>query len=301
MASSTHHPRSSVSSYVPRMKDGDYLKSYMRDAAKFPMISADEEIELAKDWHAKGDSKAMKQLLESHLRLVIRIARGYKGYGMSTTDLIAEGNIGLMQALRRFDPEKGYRFSTYAMWWIKAAMKDFVMKNWSMVKIGTTSAQKKLFFGLRNLQNKVLSEEEKAQLSDDHIKSISSTMDVSEKEVREMSQRLNQDYSLNASIKTGEDAEWQDWLSDEVDNHEVTIAHQQELEKRRVLLQEALRVLPDREKEVLFERRLTEPPKTLDEIGKSMNLSKERIRQIEVGGFKLLQKEMQKRAEQLKL
>lgn len=296
-SSTTEHP---LDPHVIRMASKDHLTTYIRDAARFPMISADEEVSLAKKWHEEQDPKAMKRLMEGHLKLVVKLAQGYRGYGMALSDLIAEGNIGMMQAVKRFDHTKGFRFSTYAMWWIHAQLKDYIMKNWSLVKIGTTQSQKKLFFGLRSIKRKILNQGEE-ELSDDHIRTISEQMNVSEKEIKEMDERLHQDYSLNARVSSEDDGEWQDWLGSDVEAHDVTIAHQQELEKRQALLRQSLSVLTDRDRTIFIYRRLTEPPKTLDEIAHIMDVSGERVRQIEVSAFAKLQKEMHKHAKDLHL
>lgn len=288
------HDSHPLNTHVLRLKDHDYLKSYVREALKFPMITQDEEIQLAKDWHEQGNKKSMEKLMNSHLKLVVRIANGYRGYGMNMGDMIAEGNIGMMQAIKGFDASKGFRFSTYASWWIQASIKDYIIKNWSLVKIGTTKAQKKLFFGLRRLKNKLAGQE--THLSDETIKTISQTLSVSEKDVKDMNERLYQDYSLNARISTDEEGEWQDWLSNDIESHEVTLGHQQELEKRQELLKKSLGALPERDYHIFVERRLKEPPKTLAELSDALSLSRERIRQIEVSAFHALQKDMHKHA-----
>jgi RNA polymerase sigma-32 factor len=286
--------------HVVSLESKDHLKSYIRRAVSNPMLSHAEEIQLVKQWKENQDKDAMEKITTSHLKLVVKIAYGYRGYGMDISELISEGSIGVMQALNKFDHTKGVRFSTYAMWWIKAQLKDFVMKNWSMVKIGTTGSQKKLFFSLRAWREKLIEQGER-YLSPEHKQIIAKELQVSIDDINDMEKRLMQDSSLNASISSDEDGEWIDFLSSEVDVHDITIAHQQELDKRRALLINALNSLPAKEKEVIIGRRLTEPPKKLEEIAQSINLSKERVRQIEVNAFEKLQLKMHTQARNLKM
>jgi RNA polymerase sigma-32 factor len=275
------------------IQDRDSLSFFVRDIQKFPMLEAQEEYLLATRWHQENDPKAMNKLLSSHLRLVFKIAQGYRGYGLPLHDLVAEGNIGLMQALNKFNPDKGFRFSTYAMWWIRAAMQEYILKNWSMVKLGTTAAQKKLFFNLKRVRSQVDNDER--HLSDETIQQIAKNLDVSEQEVMEMSQRMqSQDYSLNAFIADAGEGEWQDWLECPEQNQETNYLQRKEMEERQTLLEKAMQSLSAREHEVLKYRRLHEPPKTLEELSVQFKLSKERVRQIEVAAFHKLQTEARK-------
>lgn len=273
-----------------RVSDADTLSNYIRNINKFPMLEPDEEYELARKWCEEGDNKAAQKIVQSHLRLVTKIASGYKGYGLPLHDLIAEGNIGVLQALRRFDSKKGFRFSTYAMWWIKASIKDYIMKSWSLVKIGTTSAQKKLFFGLKGAKKKL-------QISDDvglgaeELKKISQDLGVSEEEVFDMDLRLSgSDYSLNSFVGDDNESEWQDWLVDDDTSHETHFVDSDEQIKRQKILDQAYECLDEREYVILKARRLTEPPKTLEDISQEYGISRERVRQIEVKAFSKLQK-----------
>jgi RNA polymerase sigma-32 factor len=256
------------------------------------MLRPEDEYTLAHQWIATKDKCAQDQIIGSHLRLVSKIAQGYRGYGMPILDLISEGHMGLLKALENFDPDRGARFSTYALLWIKAHMKDYVIRNWSLVKTGTTAAQKKLFFKLRAKTHAVLDEGQRF-LDDEQIVQISKDLNVPEKTVVEMTTRLaGSDYSLNTPISVGEDSdgEWQDWLEDETDSHDMKIAEQDELKKRMMVLKNALHVLKPRELQILQRRRLQEPPHTLEEIGLALNLSRERVRQLEVSAFLKIQK-----------
>ena len=270
----------------------DRLKAHLKRVADLPSLTAEEEILLVKKWHDTQDERARQKILERHQRLVLKVAQGYKGYGLPMGDLVSEGNIGMMQALAKFDVSKGFRFSTYALWWIKASIKDFVMKNWSLVRIGTTSTQKKLFFKVRSLmetferQGKHLSHEEIAQKVADHL-------NVPLDEVLDMILRLQgQDSSLNAPLNTSEDSsEWLDWIADD-ENHAQKVAHEYELHKQKKLLSAALSSLNQREHQIITWRRLLDPPLTLDDCGEKLDLSKERVRQIEASAFEKLQKSM---------
>ena len=256
---------------------------------------------LAKKWRDKGDTSAAHELVTSHLRLVAKIAMGYRGYGLPVTELISEGNIGLMQAVKKYDPDKGFRLATYAMWWIRAAIQEYVLKSWSLVKIGTTAAQKKLFFNLKKLKGK-LSDYNEGSLKPHQVTEIASQLNVSEKEVSEMEGRMSgSDYSLNAVVSADGQEEWQEWLVDEDADHEVKIAEKEEVTKRKELLSKAIDVLNEREKYIIQGRKLSEDPKTLEELSKEYNISRERIRQIEERAFQKLQSEMLSLARDTKL
>tara|TARA_Y100001970_G_scaffold217443_1_gene266358 strand:+ start:3279 stop:4175 length:897 start_codon:yes stop_codon:yes gene_type:complete len=268
------------------------LSIYLSQIKKFPMLDAEEEYMLAKNWRERGNIKSAHKLVTSHLRLVAKIAMGYRGYGLPVNELIAEGNIGLMQAVKKFDPDKGFRLATYAMWWIKAAIQEYVLKSWSLVKMGTTTAQKKLFFNLKKIKSKIAPEQE-GDLRDEHVKEISKRLDVSSDEVINMNRRLmGQEKSLNDPIKSGESEEWQDWLVDDRLDQELLISQKQELEDKKNLLQDTIKMLSPREKEIIEARRLSENPKTLEDLSKKYKISRERIRQIETKAFEKLQKSM---------
>ena len=268
------------------------LSVYLSQIKKFPMLDAEEEYMLAKNWKERGNLKSAHKLVTSHLRLVAKIAMGYRGYGLPVNELISEGNIGLMQAVKKFDPDKGFRLATYAMWWIKAAIQEYVLRSWSLVKMGTTTAQKKLFFNLKKIKNQI-APEQKGDLKDDQVKEISKRLDVDSKEVINMNRRMmGQEKSLNSPVKDGETEEWQDWLVDESLDQELLISQKQEYEDRKDLLYKAMSILNDREKEILKARRLNENPKTLEELSSKYKISRERIRQIETKAFEKLQKSM---------
>ena len=268
------------------------LSIYLVQIKKFPMLDAEEEYMLAKNWRESGNLKAAHKLVTSHLRLVAKIAMGYRGYGLPVNELISEGNIGLMQAVKKFDPEKGFRLATYAMWWIKAAIQEYVLRSWSLVKMGTTTAQKKLFFNLKKLKRQIAPEQE-GDLRDEHVAEISKRLNVNSKEVVNMNRRMmSQGKSLNDPIKVGETDEWQDWLVDENLDQELAMSQQQEFEDKKDLLNEAIGILSDREREIIKARRLAENPKTLEELSKKYKISRERIRQIETKAFEKLQKMM---------
>ncbi len=279
------------------------LGRYLDQIKKFPMLDADEEYILAKDWLSKQDTKAAHKLVTSHLRLVAKIAMGYRGYGLPIADLIAEGNIGMMHAVKKFDPEKGFRLATYAMWWIKAAIQEFVLRSWSQVKIGTTASQKKLFFNLRKIKGKINALED-GDLSPKQINHISEALNVTKDEVVSMNRRmLGGDHSLNSQISRndGEEAEWQDLLSDDRDNQETEYANYQEKNIRNKLVLEALEHLKPREKDIIIKRRLMDNPKTLEDLSKEYKVSRERIRQIETRAFEKLQTTVKSKAKELKL
>ena len=286
---------------LPALSNEGSLAHYLQQIKKFPMLTEKQEINLANKWKNEGDTSAAHQLVTSHLRLVAKIAMGYRGYGLPVTELISEGNIGLMQAVKKYDPDKGFRLATYAMWWIRAAIQEYVLKSWSLVKIGTTAAQKKLFFNLKKLKNQ-LSDYSDGNLKPHQVKEIADRLDVSEKEVTEMEGRMSgNDYSLNAVVSTEGEEEWQEWLVDEDADHEIKIAENEEISKRKELLSKAINILNDREKNIIKDRKLSEDPKTLDELSKEYKISRERIRQIEERAFQKLQMEMLNLAKEKKL
>ena len=268
------------------------LSIYLDQIKKFPMLDAEEEYMLAKNWRENGNLQSAHKLVTSHLRLVAKIAMGYRGYGLPVNELISEGNLGLMQAVKKFDPDKGFRLATYAMWWIKAAIQEYVLRSWSLVKMGTTTAQKKLFFNLKKIKNQIAPGQE-GDLKDDQVNEISKRLDVDSNEVINMNRRMmGQEKSLNDPIKSGEMDEWQDWLVDEKLDQELLISQQQEYEDKKKLLENAMQVLNEREKAIIKARRLSENPLTLDELSKKYKISRERIRQIETKAFEKLQKMM---------
>ena len=274
---------------LPSLSSEGGLSNYLAQIKKFPMLSAEEEYMLAKSWRDRGNLKSAEKLVTSHLRLVAKIAMGYRGYGLPVSELVSEGNIGLMQAVKKFDPEKGFRLATYAMWWIKASMQEYILRSWSLVKIGTTSAQKKLFFNLKKLKNKIAPSSE-GDLKKEHVDEIAARLNVSKDEVVSMNRRLyGQEKSLNDLI--GEDGnEWQDWLVDKSMDQELQISQSQEFNKRKNLFEESIHILNNREKEILYARRLNDEPTTLDKLSKKYKISRERIRQIENKAFDKLQK-----------
>jgi RNA polymerase sigma-32 factor len=278
---------------VPVLTPEGSFASYLSKIRKFPMLDAAEEYVLAKNWRDKGDKEAAHKLVTSHLRLVAKIAMGYRGYGLPVSELVSEGNIGLMQAVKKFDPEKGFRLTTYAIWWIKASIQEYVLRSWSLVKIGTTSAQKKLFFNLKKIKNQIFAAEQ-GDLLPEHVTEIANQLNVREDEVVSMNQRLaGHEHSLNAHVGNEEgDAEWQDWVVDEEADQELQISQKQELNQRQALLKNALHVLDEREKEILYDRRLIDEPKTLEELSQKYKVSRERIRQIENRAFEKVQKAM---------
>ena len=268
------------------------LSVYLTQIKKFPMLDAEEEYMLAKNWRENGNLQAAHKLVTSHLRLVAKIAMGYRGYGLPVNELISEGNIGLMQAVKKFDPDKGFRLATYAMWWIKAAIQEYVLRSWSLVKMGTTTAQKKLFFNLKKLKNQIAPGQD-GDLKDEQVKEISKRLDVDSEEVINMNRRMmGQEKSLNDPIKAGETDEWQDWLVDDSLDQELIISQKQEYDDKKELLNSAMKILNEREKKIIKERRLTENPVTLEELSKKYKISRERIRQIETKAFEKLQKSM---------
>ncbi len=278
-------------SNLPSITSGG-LSLYLAQIKKFPMLDAEEEYMLAKNWKERGNLKAAHKLVTSHLRLVAKIAMGYRGYGLPVNELISEGNIGLMQAVKKFDPDKGFRLATYAMWWIKAAIQEYVLRSWSLVKMGTTAAQKKLFFNLKKIKNQIAPNQE-GDLKDSQVNEISKRLDVDSEEVINMNRRMmGQEKSLNSPIKSGENDEWQDWLVDENLDQELMISQRQEYEDKKDLLYKSIKILNEREREIIQERRLTDKPKTLEELSLKYKISRERIRQIETKAFEKLQKSM---------
>ena len=267
------------------------LSIYLAQIKKFPMLDAEEEYMLAKNWKTTGNIKAAEKLVTSHLRLVAKIAMGYKGYGLPVNEMISEGNVGLMQAVKKFEPEKGFRLATYAMWWIKASIQEYILRSWSLVKIGTTTAQKKLFFNLKKLKNQIAPQSE-GDLKDEHVKEIADKLDVNKEEVISMNRRLSgKEFSLNAPV--GEDGdEWQDWLVDKELDNDLKFAQQEEMEQRKDLLKNSIKILNQREKEILYSRRLNDTPTTLEDLSKKYKVSRERVRQIENKAFEKLQKHM---------
>ncbi|MDA5193002.1 RNA polymerase sigma factor RpoH [Alphaproteobacteria bacterium LMG 31809] len=259
---------------------------------KFPMLAAEEEFMLAKAWREHGNTESAHKLVTSHLRLVAKIAMGYRGYGLPVGELIAEGNLGMMQAVKRFDPDRGFRLATYAMWWIRAAIQEYILRSWSLVKIGTTAAQKKLFFNLRRLKGQIQTIDQ-GQLRPEQVEEIARTLDVSTADVISMEQRMSgADHSLNAPMRIDGEGEWQDWLEDDRETQDVVIADRDEYQQRMSLLNEAMATLNERERHILTERRLKEDPATLEDLSKVYDISRERVRQIEVRAFEKLQKSM---------
>ena len=268
------------------------LSLYLSQIKKFPMLDAEEEYMLAKNWKENGNLQSAHKLVTSHLRLVAKIAMGYRGYGLPVNELISEGNIGLMQAVKKFDPEKGFRLATYAMWWIKASIQEYVLRSWSLVKMGTTAAQKKLFFNLKKMKNQIAPGQE-GDLKDEHVEEISKKLDVNSEEVINMNRRMmGQEKSLNDPIKSGETDQWQDWLVDDSLDQELIVSQKQEYDDKKELLTNAMKILNDREKEIINARRLSENPQTLEELSKKYKISRERVRQIETKAFEKLQKSM---------
>ena len=275
---------------IPSISSEGNLSRYLSEIRKFPMLEADEEFMLAKRWTEHGDTEAAGRLVTSHLRLVAKIAMGYRGYGLPVSELISEGNVGMMQAVKRFDPDRGFRLATYAMWWIRAAIQEYILHSWSLVKMGTTAAQKKLFFNLRRLKGQLQAIDE-GDLAPENVKKIAQTLDVPEQDVINMNRRLaSPDHSLNAPLRVDGEGEWQDWLVDETEDQETRLSNQQELHKRRALLKNAMSALNDREKHILTHRRLRETPTTLEDLSQEYGISRERVRQIEVRAFEKLQK-----------
>ena len=276
---------------LPAISNEGGLSAYLAQIKKFPMLDAEEEYMLAKNWKQTGNLKSAEKLVTSHLRLVAKIAMGYKGYGLPVSEMISEGNVGLMQAVKKFEPEKGFRLATYAMWWIKASIQEYILRSWSLVKMGTTTAQKKLFFNLKKLKNQIAPRTE-GDLRNEHVTEIANKLDVSEEEVVSMNRRLSgKEHSLNAPV--GEDGDqWQDWIVDKEMDQELKFAQREEMDHRKDLLKDSIKILNSREKEILYSRRLTDEPSTLEDLSKKFKISRERIRQIENKAFEKLQKHM---------
>ena len=285
---------SNAKTNLPTITPDGSLSRYLQEIRKFPMLEQQEEYMLAKSWVEHGDRDSAHQLVTSHLRLVAKIAMGYRGYGLPVAELISEGNVGMMQAVKRFDPEKGFRLATYAMWWIKASIQEYILRSWSLVKIGTTAAQKKLFFNLRRVKGRIHALDE-GDLKPDQVSQIATELNVSETEVVNMNRRLaGHDSSLNAPVRNDNEGEgeWQDWLVDDQKDQETVFAEQEELGQRHDLLMNAMKNLNEREQNILTERRLKENPATLEDLSQVYNISRERVRQIEVRAFEKLQKAM---------
>ncbi|MCB4823868.1 RNA polymerase sigma factor RpoH [Roseicella aerolata] len=279
------------SSVIPIAPEGN-LSRYLQEIRKFPMLSPEEELNLARRWRDNGDERAAHKLVTSHLRLVAKIAMGYRGYGLPVGELISEGNVGMMQAVKRFDPDRGFRLATYAMWWIRAAIQEYILHSWSLVKMGTTAAQKKLFFNLRRLKGQMAALED-GDLKPEQVEKIARVLQVPEQDVVSMNRRLaSPDHSLNAPVRADSEGEWQDWLVDEQETQESELSEREDLTNRRMLLGEALKTLNERERHILIERRLKDEPTTLEELSQQYNISRERVRQIEVRAFEKLQKSM---------
>lgn len=278
------------SAALPMMTAEGGLSRYLDEIRRFPMLEPQEEYMLAKSWREHGDRDAAHKLVTSHLRLVAKIAMGYRGYGLPISEIVSEGNVGLMQAVKRFEPEKGFRLATYAMWWIKAAIQEYILRSWSLVKMGTTANQKKLFFNLRKAKSKISALQE-GDLRPDQVKIIAKRLGVTEKDVVDMNRRLGGDSSLNAPIREdGDSGEWQDWLADDSVGQEQIMAEGEELDNRRTALKSALAVLNDRERRIFEARRLADDPVTLEELAEEFGVSRERVRQIEVRAFEKVQK-----------
>jgi len=282
---------STMNSNLPTLSNEGGLSAYLEQIKKFPMLAAEEEYMLAKNWRTTGNVKAAEKLVTSHLRLVAKIAMGFRGYGLPVNEMISEGNVGLMQAVKKFEPEKGFRLATYAMWWIRASIQEYILRSWSLVKIGTTTAQKKLFFNLKKIKNKIAPQTE-GDLRPEHVNEIATKLDVSEHEVISMNRRLSgKEFSLNAHV--GEDGdEWQDWLVDKELDHDLKFAHQEEMGQRQSLLKDSIKILNEREREILYSRRLNDEPTTLEDLSKKYKISRERVRQIENKAFEKIQKHM---------
>ena len=284
---------------LPAIASGEAgLQRYLQDIRQFPMLQPDEEYMLAKRWKEHGDSKAAHRLITSHLRLVAKIAMGYRGYGLPIGEVISEGNVGLMQAVKKFEPDKGFRLATYAMWWIKASIQEFVLRSWSLVKMGTTANQKKLFFNLRKVKSQIEALED-GDLRPDQVQLIAKKLGVTEEDVVSMNRRLSGDTSLNAAVREDGDGEWQDWLVDESESQEEILAQSEETSMRMGLLKDALGKLTDRERRVFEARRLQDDPTTLEDLSQEFAVSRERIRQIEVRAFEKVQKAMKNASQRL--
>ncbi len=278
---------------LPVLSGESGLARYMQEIRKFPVLEADQEYMLAKRWQEHADLQAAQQLVTSHLRLVAKVASGYRGYGLPLSELISEGNIGMMQAVKKFEPDRGFRLATYAIWWIRASIQEYILHSWSLVKIGTTAAQKKLFFNLRKVKNKLQLMED-GDMAPDNVAEIAKQLQVSNQEVIDMNRRLSHgDFSLNATVKDDGEGEWQDWLVDSSASQETTLGERQETQQRRHLVSAAFQLLKPREREILIERRLKDEPATLDDLSQKYGISRERVRQIEGRAFEKIQKSIQ--------
>jgi RNA polymerase sigma-32 factor len=284
---------------LPAIASGEAgLQRYLQEIRQFPMLQPDEEYMLAKRWKEHADAKAAQRLITSHLRLVAKIAMGYRGYGLPIGEVISEGNVGLMQAVKKFEPDKGFRLATYAMWWIKASIQEFVLRSWSLVKMGTTANQKKLFFNLRKVKSQIEALEE-GDLRPDQVEFIAKKLGVTAEDVISMNRRLGGDTSLNAHMRDDSDGEWQDWLVDESENQEEILAQSEEQSMRHGLLKDAMGKLTDRERRVFEARRLQDDPVTLEDLSQEFGVSRERIRQIEVRAFDKVQKAVKNASQRL--
>jgi RNA polymerase sigma-32 factor len=279
---------------LPSLQGEGGLSRYLTEIRKFPLLAPEEEYMLAKRWKEHEDPEAARKLVTSHLRLVAKIAMGYRGYGLPVSEIVAEGNVGLMQAVKRFEPDKGFRLATYAMWWIRASIQEYILRSWSLVKMGTTAAQKKLFFNLRKAKTKIEAIEE-GDMTPEHVAKIADQLGVPEQEVVNMNRRLSgPDSSLNAPLRSDSESEWQDWLADDTIDQETRMAEREELGERHELLTGALGELTDREREIIEARRLQDDPATLEELSQKYGVSRERVRQIEVRAFEKLQTQMKR-------
>ncbi|WP_246770944.1 RNA polymerase sigma factor RpoH [Aestuariivirga sp. YIM B02566] len=283
-------------SALPSVSSEGGLSRYLQEIRQFPMLQPDEEFMLAKQWKEHGDREAAHKLVTSHLRLVAKIAMGYRGYGLPISEVVSEGNVGLMQAVKRFEPDKGFRLATYAMWWIKASIQEFILRSWSLVKMGTTASQKKLFFNLRKVKGQIQALEE-GDLRPDQVKEIARRLGVPEEDVVSMNRRLSGDASLNAPVRAESEGEWQDWLVDDTDTQEDVLVESEEKRMRLELLTEAMDKLTDRERRVFEARRMQEDPATLEDLSQEFGVSRERIRQIEVRAFEKVQKAVKNAAQ----
>ena len=281
-----------INTHLPAIAGDGSLSGYLTRIKKFPMLSSEEEYMLAKSWRDRGDLKSAQKLVTSHLRLVAKIAMGYRGYGLPVSELVSEGNIGLMQAVKKFDPERGFKLATYAMWWIKASIQEYILRSWSLVKIGTTAAQKKLFFNLKKIKHQ-LSPNNTGDLRTEHVEEISKRLNVKKEEVISMNRRLlGKEKSLNDPIQDKDGIEWQDWLVDDRVDQELKLSHKQELSQRKKLMDDSMNILNPREREILIARKLSDEKATLEDLSKKYKVSRERIRQIETKAFEKLQKAM---------
>lgn len=288
-------------STMPAITPEGSLSQYLDQIRKFPMLEPEQEYMLAKRWTEHEDMEAAHKMVTSHLRLVAKIAMGYRGYGLPVQELISEGNVGMMQAVKRFDPERGFRLATYAMWWIRASIQEYILRSWSLVKMGTTAAQKKLFFNLRKIKGQLQAIED-GDLHPDTVTTIATRLQVSEKEVIDMNRRLAApDHSLNAPLRIDGDEEWVDWLTDESEDQETILGDSEELDQRRAMLSGAMKTLNERERHILTERRLKDNPLTLEDLSQEYGVSRERVRQIEVRAFEKLQKAMRNAATQQRM